>query len=62
MLVMSFGQVLAFGDRDDVMGRMRGNRVAAVPPSEPARKAIANHAIEAVSIRSDNPPVAANAS
>jgi len=62
MLVMSFGQVLTFGDRDDVMGRMRGNRVAAVPPAEPARIATANHATEAVSLRSDKASVAANAS
>ena len=61
MLVMSFGQVLAFGDRDDVMGRMRGNRVAAVLPSEPARKAICNHGPEAASIRSDKTLAVANA-
>lgn len=30
VLVMSFGTALAFGDRDDVIARMRGNRVAAV--------------------------------
>lgn len=30
VLVMSFGAALAFGDRDDVIARMRGNRVAAV--------------------------------
>ncbi|MDP2800971.1 MAG: type I secretion system permease/ATPase [Phreatobacter sp.] len=30
VLVMSFGTALAFGDRDDVIARMRGNKVAAV--------------------------------
>jgi ATP-binding cassette subfamily C protein/ATP-binding cassette subfamily C protein EexD len=30
VLVMSFGAALAFGERDDVIARMRGNRVAAV--------------------------------
>jgi len=30
VLVMSFGTALAFGERDDVIARMRGNRVAAV--------------------------------
>jgi ATP-binding cassette subfamily C protein/ATP-binding cassette subfamily C protein EexD len=30
VLVMSFGQALAFGDRDDVIARMRGNKVAVV--------------------------------
>lgn len=30
VLVMSFGTALAFGDRDEVIARMRGNRVAAV--------------------------------
>ena len=58
---MSFGQVLAFGERDDVMNRMRGNRVAAVAPSEPAKKAIGNHVISATSVRTDAAPVAANA-
>ena len=62
MLVMSFGQVLAFGDRDDVMGRMRGNRVAAVRPPSLPEEPSANHAPEAVSIRPDKAPVAANAS
>lgn len=33
VLVMSFGSALAFGDRDDVIARMRGNRVAAVQPN-----------------------------
>jgi PrtD family type I secretion system ABC transporter len=33
VLVMSFGTALAFGDRDDVIARMRGNRVAAVQPN-----------------------------
>lgn len=30
VLVMSFGTALAFGERDEVIARMRGNRVAAV--------------------------------
>lgn len=30
VLVMSFGSALAFGERDDVIARMRGNKVAAV--------------------------------
>jgi ATP-binding cassette subfamily C protein/ATP-binding cassette subfamily C protein EexD len=62
MLVMSFGQVLAFGDRDDVLSRMRGNRVAAVASSEPSRRAIANHAPEAVTFRPEKTPLAANES
>jgi PrtD family type I secretion system ABC transporter len=33
VLVMSFGTALAFGDRDDVIARMRGNRVAVVQQS-----------------------------
>jgi PrtD family type I secretion system ABC transporter len=31
MLVLSFGQAIAFGARDDVVARMRGNHLAAVP-------------------------------
>ncbi|KPF71575.1 ABC transporter ATP-binding protein [Bosea sp. AAP35] len=37
LLVMSFGGALAFGERDDVIARMRGNRVAAVETSRPAQ-------------------------
>jgi ATP-binding cassette subfamily C protein/ATP-binding cassette subfamily C protein EexD len=60
MLVMSFGQVLAFGDRDDVMSRMRGNRVAAIAPSEPPRRAIGHNAPGATPIRPDVVTVATN--
>ena len=59
MLVMAFGQVLAFGERDDVISRMRGNRVAAVAPSEPSRRPISNHG--AAAVRPDTVSVAANA-
>ena len=58
MLVMAFGQVLAFGQRDDVLSRMRGNRVAAVSSSDPSRRPVENHANGATPIR----PIAANAS
>jgi PrtD family type I secretion system ABC transporter len=58
MLVMAFGQVLAFGQRDDVLSRMRGNRVAAVSSTDPARRPGENHANGATPIR----PIAANAS
>ncbi len=57
MLVMSFGQVLAFGERDEVISRMRGNRVAAVAPAEPSRKPIAHHVTDVTPIRSDKAPV-----
>jgi PrtD family type I secretion system ABC transporter len=43
MLVMSFGQAIAFGKRDDVISKMRGNRVAVVDkPIEKARLVAAN--------------------
>ncbi len=58
MLVMAFGQVLAFGQRDDVLSRMRGNRIAAVSSSDPSRKPVETHANGATPIR----PIAANAS
>jgi PrtD family type I secretion system ABC transporter len=62
MLVMAFGQVLAFGQRDDVLSRMRGNRVAAVSPSDPSRRAVESHANGATPIRPDVARIAANAS
>jgi ATP-binding cassette subfamily C protein/ATP-binding cassette subfamily C protein EexD len=62
MLVMAFGQVLAFGQRDDVLSRMRGNRVAAVSPSDPSRRPVENHANGATPIRPDVGRIAANAS
>jgi len=62
MLVMAFGQVLAFGQRDDVLSRMRGNRVAAVSPSDPSRRPVENHANGAIPIRPDVARIAANAS
>jgi PrtD family type I secretion system ABC transporter len=39
MLVLSFGQAIAFGARDDVIARMRGNHLAAVPNGRPAAAA-----------------------
>ena len=61
MLVMAFGQVLAFGQRDDVLSRMRGNRIAAVSSSDPTRKPVENHASGATPIRPDAARIAANA-
>jgi ATP-binding cassette subfamily C protein/ATP-binding cassette subfamily C protein EexD len=39
MLVMSFGQAIAFGKRDDVIAKMRGNRVAVVEATPQTRRA-----------------------
>ena len=61
MLVMAFGQVLAFGQRDDVLSRMRGNRVAAVSSSDASRRPVENHASGATPIRPDAVRIAANA-
>ena len=61
MLVMAFGQVLAFGQRDDVLSRMRGNRVAAVSASDASRRPVENHASGAIPIRPDAARIAANA-
>jgi ATP-binding cassette subfamily C protein/ATP-binding cassette subfamily C protein EexD len=33
LLVMSFGNAIAFGPRDEVIARMRGLKVAAVAPA-----------------------------
>ena len=61
MLVMAFGQVLAFGQRDDVLSRMRGNRVAAVSASDASRRPVENHASGVTPIRPDAARIAANA-
>jgi ATP-binding cassette subfamily C protein/ATP-binding cassette subfamily C protein EexD len=44
MLVMSFGQALAFGEREDVVSRMRGNRVAVVHDATAEKRAVAGPA------------------
>jgi PrtD family type I secretion system ABC transporter len=40
MLVMSFGQAIAFGKRDEVMTKMRGNRVAVVEATKQVAAAV----------------------
>jgi ATP-binding cassette subfamily C protein/ATP-binding cassette subfamily C protein EexD len=39
LLVMSMGAMVAFGPREEVIARMRGNRVAVVEPQRPAQAA-----------------------